>query len=108
MIERDIIIGCGPYDRMASLRDGTIATPGYNIVVQTMNVTDIPRAAFAEGGLDVAEISLGELLSKLESGDRRFTGIPAFPPWGSATIASMWRPIPGYARRLTSPVPGSG
>lgn len=82
MTERDVIIGCGPYDRMASLREGAIATPGYNMVVKTMDVTDIPRAAFEEGRLDVAEISLGELLARVDRGDRSFIGIPAFPSIG--------------------------
>lgn len=77
--EREILIGCGPYDRMSALADGKVNAPGYRLQVRTMDVTKIPDAAYGTGELDVAEISLGEYLSMLDKGDRRYTAIPAFP-----------------------------
>lgn len=75
----EILIGCGPYDRMQALKNGAVAMSGYDLTVREMDVTAIPHAAHETGELDVAEISLGEYISKLEAGDRRYTAVPVFP-----------------------------
>lgn len=73
-------VGCGPYDRVAALRDGSVRSQSLELDVVT---TDGPAEVFWRQlnyvEFDVAEMSLSAYIMLLSRGDRRFVGIPAFP-----------------------------
>ncbi len=76
---REIVIGCGPYDRIAAIADGRVTIPGYRMDVRVMPVTTIPPAAFARRELGLAEVAVTQLLPRIEAGDTSYVGLPVYP-----------------------------
>ena len=80
MAKLRLTLGCGPYDRMQPLADGTVQAEGIEIDYQAVSP---PQLIFArmvhEKAYDAAEMSLCFYLASRAKGGFPFTAIPVFP-----------------------------
>lgn len=78
MSAKPLNIGVMPYDRVAALRDGSIAIAGYDLKFPGMGPGDIHRETFATRQLAVGEVSPSNLAKALDAGDTSYIGLPIF------------------------------
>src|SRR5580658_5891432 len=70
---------CGPYDRTAALRDGTIAPEGIDLVYVPLQPAEIFWRMLQFKEFDASEMSLSNYTSLVSDGNPPFVAIPAFP-----------------------------
>lgn len=79
MPQPTITLACRNYDGTNAIIRGRIQAPGFNLQVTEIN--DPPRmfAAMIDGGFDVSEMSLAEMIYYFTRDRCDFIGIPVFP-----------------------------
>jgi 4,5-dihydroxyphthalate decarboxylase len=74
-----LTFACGPYDRTQSLRDGTLAPEGIDLVYLPLQPAEIFWRMLQYQEFDASEMSLSNYTSLVSRGDAPFVAIPAFP-----------------------------
>ena len=74
-----LTFACGPYDRTQSLRDGTLAPEGIDLVYLELQPAEIFWRMLQYQEFDASEMSLSNYTSLVSRGDAPFVAIPAFP-----------------------------
>jgi 4,5-dihydroxyphthalate decarboxylase len=74
-----LTFACGPYDRTQSLRDGTLAPEGIDLVYLPLQPAEIFWRMLQFQEFDASEMSLSNYTSLVSRGDAPFVAIPAFP-----------------------------
>ena len=74
-----LALACGPYDRTAALRDGSVVPAGVDLTYLSLVVeeTFFRMARFQE--FDVAEFSFGSYLASRRAPEHPFVALPVFP-----------------------------
>ena len=70
---------CGPYDRTAAIRDGSIKPDGIDITYLTMQPAEIFWRMLQYREFDVSELSLSNYTTLVSRGNAPFIAIPVFP-----------------------------
>jgi len=102
MTKLRLTFACGPYDRTQSLRDGTLAPEGIDLVYLPLQPAEIFWRMLQYREFDASEMSLSNYTTLVSQGDPPFIAIPAFPPAYSATAISSSTPMPASPIRATS------
>jgi 4,5-dihydroxyphthalate decarboxylase len=79
MTKLRLTFACGPYDRTQSLRDGTLAPEGIDLVYLALQPAEIFWRMLQYQEFDASEMSLSNYTSLVSRGDAPFIAIPAFP-----------------------------
>src|ERR1700722_16421040 len=79
MTKLRLTFACGPYDRTQSLRDGTLAPEGIDLVYLPLQPAEIFWRMLQYQEFDASEMSLSNYTSLVSRGDAPFIAIPAFP-----------------------------
>jgi len=79
MTKLRLTFACGPYDRTQSLRDGTLAPEGIDLVYLPLQPAEIFWRMLQYQEFDASEMSLSNYTSMVSRGDAPFIAIPAFP-----------------------------
>jgi 4,5-dihydroxyphthalate decarboxylase len=74
-----LTFACGPYDRTQSLRDGTLAPEGIDLVYIELQPAEIFWRMLQYREFDASEMSLSNYTTLVSQGDAPFIAIPAFP-----------------------------
>src|SRR5262245_5119295 len=74
-----LTFACGPYDRTQSLRDGTLAPEGIELVYLPLQPAEIFWRMLQYREFDASEMSLSNYTTLVSQGDAPFIAIPAFP-----------------------------
>jgi 4,5-dihydroxyphthalate decarboxylase len=74
-----LTFACGPYDRTQSLRDGTLAPEGIDLVYLSLQPAEIFWRMLQYREFDASEMSLSNYTTLVSQGDAPFIAIPAFP-----------------------------
>lgn len=75
---RELIAGCGLYDRTRPMIDGRVSASGASWRVEAMSSPEATRRSFGTGELEAAEVSFGAYLQQLEKGRRDYVAMPIF------------------------------
>jgi len=78
MAKLELSLGCGDYDSLKPLIDGTVAPPGINLNVLTMASPERHGRMLRHEEFDICELSLVAYVLARDKG-REFTAIPVFP-----------------------------
>src|ERR1700693_6631647 len=79
MTKLRLTFACGPYDRTQSLRDGTLAPEGIDLVYLTLQPAEIFWRMLQYREFDASEMSLSNYTTLVSEGNAPFVAIPAFP-----------------------------
>ncbi len=79
MTKLRLTFACGPYDRTQSLRDGTLAPEGIDLVYLPLQPAEIFWRMLQYREFDASEMSLSNYTTLVSQGDPPFIAIPAFP-----------------------------
>jgi 4,5-dihydroxyphthalate decarboxylase len=74
-----LTFACGPYDRTAALRDGTLSPEGIDLVYLPLQPAEIFWRMLQYREFDASEMSLSNYTSLVSDGDPPFIAIPSFP-----------------------------
>jgi 4,5-dihydroxyphthalate decarboxylase len=74
-----LTFACGPYDRTAALRDGTLQPEGIDLVYLELQPAEIFWRMLQYQEFDVCEMSLSNTTTLVSEGNAPFIAIPAFP-----------------------------
>jgi 4,5-dihydroxyphthalate decarboxylase len=79
MTKLRLTFACGPYDRTQSLRDGTLAPEGIDLVYLPLQPAEIFWRMLQYQEFDASEMSLSNYTTLVSRGNPPFVAIPAFP-----------------------------
>ena len=74
-----LTFACGPYDRAAALRDGTLSPEGVDLVYLPLQPAEFFWRMLEYKEFDASEMSLSNYTSLVSDGNAPFIAIPAFP-----------------------------
>ncbi|MFL6797222.1 MAG: ABC transporter substrate-binding protein [Xanthobacteraceae bacterium] len=74
-----LTFACGPYDRTAALRDGTIQPEGIDLNYIAAQPADIFWRMLQFSEFEISEMSLSNHATLVSTGQRPFVAIPVFP-----------------------------